>query len=657
MQKNVAGQKWTVFAFNVTTNLPVTGDAAQITGNLRLDGVQNAIDDTNPTETERGQYVFDITQAESNGDMITIAPSSTTPDVEVIGMPGSLWTTTPGYNRFLKYLQLMVRKDEAIETDNATELAELNADGGSGGGTFLNELAALQAIRDRGDHAWLTGGSAGATDVHTTEDWVRTVGDNDGGVGSDTLSVNGTYFATGETNAGTFLEVLGTFTLGANDVGRTLEIWGFYDGGGSHFINVEAWDNTTSEWEPIGEISMSDVVSKLPFNLSPNYTNAGTVLIRLIHGGGTGNPSHVLNIDKAQITASLPSTTADTLLAYMQLLMRSDAGIAADRSVQLGEINTDEGSGAGDYAPTTESSEAIRDVTATEAKQNTAQSDLDKLTGADGATLATSQPNYTPNVVVPDSAGTGPTLAQMTAEHDVLEGEHAVLSGEHADLPTAVENRQEMDSNSTELAAIVEDTGTTLPDEHAALPTATENRQEMDSNSTRLAAIETDTGEIGTAGAGLTDLGGMATGMKAEVKVEADQALTDYGANTVVPNAAGVSATQAKQNAAALINTEARLAKLEGLPESFAKDTAAAFPIFMRLASDSKSPAPGLTVTATRSRDGAAFGGITGSIAEISGGWYYVSFSQADLNGNQIAYLFDGGVTADVLPMVIRPVS
>ena len=116
-------------------------------------------------------------------------------------------------------------------------------------------------------------------------------------------------------------------------------------------------------------------------------------------------------------------------------------------------------------------------------------------------------------------------------------------------------------------------------------------------------------------------------------------------------------ATVAKQNTAAGINTEARLVKLEGLPESFAKDTAAAFPIFMRLASDSKSPAPGLTVTATRSRDGAAFGGITGSIAEISGGWYYVSFSQADLNGNQIAYLFDGGVTADVLPMVIRPVS
>ena len=38
--------------------------------------------------------------------------------------------------------------------------------------------------------------------------------------------------------------------------------------------------------------------------------------------------------------------------------------------------------------------------------------------------------------------------------------------------------------------------------------------------------------EIGAAGAGLTDLGGMSTGMKAEVNVEADTALTDYDGPT-----------------------------------------------------------------------------------------------------------------------------
>lgn len=47
--------------------------------------------------------------------------------------------------------------------------------------------------------------------------------------------------------------------------------------------------------------------------------------------------------------------------------------------------------------------------------------------------------------------------------------------------------------------------------------------------------ILTDTTEIGTAGAGLTDLGGMATAMKAEVNAECDTALSDYGANTTTP--------------------------------------------------------------------------------------------------------------------------
>jgi len=54
----------------------------------------------------------------------------------------------------------------------------------------------------------------------------------------------------------------------------------------------------------------------------------------------------------------------------------------------------------------------------------------------------------------------------------------------------------------------------------------------IDDVQTTVDAIETDTQDlqtqIGTAGVGLTDLGGMSTGMKAEVNIEADAALTDY---------------------------------------------------------------------------------------------------------------------------------
>lgn len=98
MQKNVASQKWIVFAFDLTDNTPKTGDAGNITANLRIDGgAANAVDDTNPAELEDGFYIFDITQTESNGDLILIAPASSTSNIQVIGVPGAVYTTPPNF--------------------------------------------------------------------------------------------------------------------------------------------------------------------------------------------------------------------------------------------------------------------------------------------------------------------------------------------------------------------------------------------------------------------------------------------------------------------------------------------------------------------------------------------------------------------------------
>lgn len=99
MFKNTAGQKWTVFAFQdeggTNPGEPVTGDAANITANLRIDGgAANAVDDLNPTELEGGYYQFDITQAECNGGLLVIAPSSATANVNVIGAPATIYTRT-----------------------------------------------------------------------------------------------------------------------------------------------------------------------------------------------------------------------------------------------------------------------------------------------------------------------------------------------------------------------------------------------------------------------------------------------------------------------------------------------------------------------------------------------------------------------------------
>jgi len=74
---------------------------------------------------------------------------------------------------------------------------------------------------------------------------------------------------------------------------------------------------------------------------------------------------------------------------------------------------------------------------------------------------------------------------------------------------------------------------------------------------TDTAATLVDTAVIGAAGAGLTDLGGMSTGMKAEVNTEADTALTDIGLDHLV--SAAVIGTDVTDNSiiAQLVDTAA----------------------------------------------------------------------------------------------------
>jgi hypothetical protein len=84
MYRNTAGTL-KVFAFNRTTNAPVTGNAAQITCRVSLDGgARAALADTNPTELEDGYYLFNVTAGETNGITADFFPESSTPNVQVI---------------------------------------------------------------------------------------------------------------------------------------------------------------------------------------------------------------------------------------------------------------------------------------------------------------------------------------------------------------------------------------------------------------------------------------------------------------------------------------------------------------------------------------------------------------------------------------------
>lgn len=132
MQKNVAGT-WIVYAYQdeggANPGDPVTGDAAQITANVRIDGgAANAVDDTNPTELEDGYYIFNITAAEANGENIVICPASSTANTAVIGMPAALYPTPANFPD-LSIAATTGRVDVAsIEGSDATDQINAAAD-------------------------------------------------------------------------------------------------------------------------------------------------------------------------------------------------------------------------------------------------------------------------------------------------------------------------------------------------------------------------------------------------------------------------------------------------------------------------------------------------------------------------------------------------
>ena len=85
MNRNQSGQKIPVYAYIPSTGLPRTGDAGNITATLSKDGaVAAAIADTNPTEGAGGWYWFDLTQAETDCRVATVAGASATGDTAIV---------------------------------------------------------------------------------------------------------------------------------------------------------------------------------------------------------------------------------------------------------------------------------------------------------------------------------------------------------------------------------------------------------------------------------------------------------------------------------------------------------------------------------------------------------------------------------------------
>lgn len=161
LYKNVASQKVIVFCYNKLTGDAATGRAATITANISKDAAAPAAtNDVNPTEIGGGLYAFDMTQAETNADLIAlyaadsdanykadpvvVTTGSATPDVNVAQISGD---ATAADN-----LELMF--DNTGFNASASRIGDISTTGVDG-------YSVVEALRVIG--AWAVGRASGAT--------------------------------------------------------------------------------------------------------------------------------------------------------------------------------------------------------------------------------------------------------------------------------------------------------------------------------------------------------------------------------------------------------------------------------------------------------------------------------------------------------------
>jgi hypothetical protein len=123
-----AAQKIHVYAYDSTTGAAKTGDQAQITAYVSLDGVANAVDDTNPAQVDAtnmpGVYVFDLTAAETNCDSFALYAKSSTSNIRLEPIIGF----TSGLGRVVAAGVVAARTTEADFTLTSADLSANNDD-------------------------------------------------------------------------------------------------------------------------------------------------------------------------------------------------------------------------------------------------------------------------------------------------------------------------------------------------------------------------------------------------------------------------------------------------------------------------------------------------------------------------------------------------
>jgi hypothetical protein len=331
----------------------------------------------------------------------------------------------------------------------------------------------------------LQGGiKAGSTDVSLPVE-IRSSSDSTALTGLSNTDITAYYWRQGGTATSVTDSALGSVNAAHTD-GGFIEVDATNMPGIYRFDIPDAAVATGADWVVITLEATGGFAESFMLNLTTNVVQTGDAFGRLGSPAGASVSADIATVDTVAdavkaVTDNLPDSgalsslpSADKLLAYVQLLARSDAAIATDRSAELAEINANEGTGAGDYDQETDSQEAIDTTLASgtsgldalKALIDAIQADLDNGTDGLGALLSAINVNGGALGTLQTQVGdvltdTGTTLpATLTTIEGKVDTVDTVADGIQADLSNATDG---LGALKTVVDAILTHTGTTLP--------------------------------------------------------------------------------------------------------------------------------------------------------------------------------------------------
>lgn len=349
MFKNVAGQRWVVFAFEdgggTTPGAPKTGDAANITAKIAKDGAAaGATNDVNPTELEDGYYAFDLTQAETNADDLLLLPESATANIVVVGVPGQIFTRPANFG------------DMGIETDGhvhsdlkemlgvAQSVTDLKDFADAGYDPATNKVEGVKLVDTTTTNTDMRGTDSAALASVATEARLAELDAANLPADVDTLltRITSTLFS-GITSLAEWLGALAGKQT-ADATART-EIRATGAGSGT-------FDETTDSQEAVRDTA--------PLGTAMRGTDSAAL-------ASVATEARLAELDAANLPADvdtllsrITSTLFSGITALAEWLGALAGKQAADATAQT-EIRAT-GAGSGTYDPTTDSQEAIRDT-------------------------------------------------------------------------------------------------------------------------------------------------------------------------------------------------------------------------------------------------------------------------------------------------------